>query len=356
MLKKLASSILCCQGPEKSAWPHLTTLLFVGSVAFFFNLDLSFLEGSEGLYAQITREIVSANQFVHLTWQGETYSNKPPLFFWLLAVSRDVFGENEFAFRFPGALFALGTMVLTYLLGRRLFSPTAAFWAALIVASSHVFLWYGRKVLFDSTLTFAMTLALFAWVRVYMQSATSFWYVIAFLAMAFGTMIKSIHAFAMPVALMMAHSCLQRDFRALKTPWFWIGLLVYFGLTGWYASLIGGQFSWQFNLHELLGRAFDFSLSSGTESNTHRPFYWYLWPSVVRFLPMVSVDTFQPHTHILPKTFQDRFHRTIVGVMGFGLPVFAEHVHAQTRTLPDANRPGSWTYDWVLLSPNMFRV
>ena len=285
VLKKLPSSILCFHGTEISAWPHLMVLLLVGLTAFFFNLDLSFLEGSEGLYAQITREMVSANQFVHLTWQGETYSNKPPLFFWLLAVSRDVFGENEFAFRFPGALFAFGTIGLTYLLGRRLISPTAAFWAALIVATSHVSLWYGRKVLFDSTLTFAMTLALFAWVRAYMQSATSFWYVIVFLAMAFGTMVKSIHAFAMPVTLMMAHSCLQRDFRALKAPWFWIGLILYFGLTDGYASLIGGQFSWQFNLHELLGRAFDFSLSSGTESNTPRPFYWYLGVLWFDFFP-----------------------------------------------------------------------
>ena len=285
VLTKLPSSILCGHGTEKSAWPHLMVLLLVGLMAFFYNLDLSFLEGSEGLYPQITREMVAANQFVHLTWQGDTYSNKPPLFFWLLAISRHLFGEHEWAFRFPGALFALGTMGLTYLLGRTLFSPTAACWAALTVATSHVFLWYGRRVLFDSTLTFAMTLALFAWVRAHMQSATSFWYVIAFLAMAFGTMVKSIHAFAMPFVLMMAYSCLQRDFRAFKAPWFWIGLCLYGALTGWYASLIGSQFSWQFNLQDLLGRAFDFSISTGSGSNRGRPIYWYLGIMWFDFFP-----------------------------------------------------------------------
>ena len=284
-LNKLPSSILCGHGAEKSTWPHLMVLFLVGLMAFFYNLNLSFLEGSEGLYPQITREMVAAKEFVHLTWQGETYSNKPPLFFWLLAISREVFGETEWAFRFPGALFALGTVGLTYLLGRTMFSPTAAWWAALIVATSHVFLWYGRRVLFDSTLTFAMTLALFAWVRAYMQSATSFWYVIAFLAMAFGTMVKSIHAFAMPFALMMAYSCLQRDFRAFKAPWFWIGLCLYGGVTGWYASMIGNQFSWQFNLHDLLGRAFDFSNSTGSGSNRGRPFFWYLGVMWFDFFP-----------------------------------------------------------------------
>ena len=285
VLSKLSSSILCCHGPEKSAWPHLTVLLLVGLLSFLYNLNLSFLEGSEGLYPQITREMVSSNQFVHLTWQGETYSNKPPLFFWLLAISREVFGEHEWAFRFPGALFALGTMVLTYLLGRTLYSPTAAFWAALIVATSHVFLWYGRRVLFDSTLTFAMTLALFAWVRAYMQSATAFWYVVAFLAMAFGTMVKSIHAFVMPLVLMIAYACLRRDFRAFKAPWFWIGLVLYGTLTGWYASLIGNQFGWQFNLQDLLGRAFDFSASSGGGSHRGRPFFWYLGVMWFDFFP-----------------------------------------------------------------------
>ncbi|MER3425266.1 MAG: hypothetical protein C4293_20605 [Nitrospiraceae bacterium] len=69
----------------------------------------------------------------------------------------------------PTALFSLGTMALTYALGKALFSHMVAFGAVLLIPTTHVFLWYGRRVLFDSMLTFFITLALWAWVRAHIQ-------------------------------------------------------------------------------------------------------------------------------------------------------------------------------------------
>ena len=170
-------------------------LIPVGLFAFFGNLHLALFEGSEGLYAQVTREMVYARQYTSLTYQGEPYANKSPLFFWTLALSTGLFGEHEVALRLPGALFGFGTMVLTYALGKALFSRTAAFWAALVVPTTHVFLWYGRRVLFDSMLTFFITLALLAWVRAHIQKSASGWYVLAFLSMAVAAMTKGLHGF-----------------------------------------------------------------------------------------------------------------------------------------------------------------
>lgn len=71
----------------------------VGLFAFVQNLSISLFEGSEGLYAQIAREMALTKQFFSLTYQEEPYSNKPPLFFWLLALSTGLLGENEIALR-----------------------------------------------------------------------------------------------------------------------------------------------------------------------------------------------------------------------------------------------------------------
>ena len=123
----------------------VSLLVLVAAWAYFANLHLSLLEGSEGLYAGIAGEMKRHGEFFDLTYQGLPYFNKPPFFFWLLSLSTSIWGDNEVALRVPGSLAAVGTIALVYLLGVRLMSPTAGFWAALVVATTHVFLWYGRS-------------------------------------------------------------------------------------------------------------------------------------------------------------------------------------------------------------------
>ncbi len=78
-------------------------LWVVALIAFFSPLHLSLLEGTEGLYALIARAMASSQEAFNLTLEGNSYFMKPPLFFWFLALSTSLFGENEFALRLPGA-------------------------------------------------------------------------------------------------------------------------------------------------------------------------------------------------------------------------------------------------------------
>jgi membrane-associated phospholipid phosphatase len=59
-------------------WWHAFVLISVAGIAYFCNLGISLFEGSEGLYAHITHEMVQRGDYVHLTYQGEPYTNKPP--------------------------------------------------------------------------------------------------------------------------------------------------------------------------------------------------------------------------------------------------------------------------------------
>lgn len=53
----------------------------------------------------------------------QTWLHVPPLGLWMAALSMGMFGQSPFAMRLPGLLFVLLGMVVTYLIGRRLFSP-----------------------------------------------------------------------------------------------------------------------------------------------------------------------------------------------------------------------------------------
>lgn len=266
---------------------RLAALALVGLLAFGFHLDLSLLEGTEGLYAGITREMIESGRYLALTYQGEPYVNKPPLFFWILALSIALFGDNEVALRLPGALCSLGTMALTYVLGRQLFSRIAAFWAALVVASSEVFLWYGPRVLIDSMITFLITLALLAWAQVCLRGRSPRWYLLSFLAMALGSMVKELHGFALPALVMVAYAAVRRDGRMFREPFFWGGALASVALMGGYFWLLGAGFNQHFHPGKIAASV----VPGGTIETLlkSRPLYGYLGIMWFSFFPWCAL-------------------------------------------------------------------
>ncbi|MFQ5957344.1 MAG: ArnT family glycosyltransferase, partial [Candidatus Brocadiales bacterium] len=79
--------------------------------------------GRETLYAEIARETLLDGHWFVPYFNGEIYYNKPPLYFWLIAlVSIPVGDVTEFTLRLPSALSALGTVLVVYFLGKRLYS------------------------------------------------------------------------------------------------------------------------------------------------------------------------------------------------------------------------------------------
>lgn len=259
-------------------------LLLVGSFSFFYNLDIALFEGSEGLYAHISREMQLSGKWFQLTYHDEPYVNKPPLFFWVLALFTRWFGENEIALRLPGALFSLGTMMLTYFLGKSLFSRTAGFWAALVVATSHLMLWYGRRALFDSMQTFFITLALFAWAKAHLQNAGRWWYPVVGVGMAFAVMTKGLHGAALPLVVIIGFLALTRDSSPLKNRSVHTTVLLLFALIAAYASLLSEDLVLHFNPFKGLKSAFAFSSHTATPGH---PMYWYLLIIWFDFFPWI---------------------------------------------------------------------
>ena len=88
------------------------------------------------------------------------FFDKPPLHYWLSALSFTVFGRNEFAARFTGAAMGLLTVLLTYHVGRRLFGRREGLLAALILGTSTGFLVQARTNVTDMTLTCTLSAAL----------------------------------------------------------------------------------------------------------------------------------------------------------------------------------------------------
>ncbi|MFO0966273.1 MAG: glycosyltransferase family 39 protein [Gemmataceae bacterium] len=132
---------------------------------FLFRLgDRDFTSSHEARAAQDAQSMLSDGDWgvPHLL-NRRLDLQKPPLFYWLVALLGGLGGAvNPWTVRLPAALSAVGCVLVVFLLGKRLGRPRAGFFAALILATSLHFTWLARVGRIDMPLTFCLTLAIAA--------------------------------------------------------------------------------------------------------------------------------------------------------------------------------------------------
>lgn len=101
--------------------PWLLALL--GAVLFIpFNGNVHLFDWDEINFAEIAREMLRTGNYLEPSMNYFLFTEKPPLFMWLQAMSMHVFGVGDFAARFPNALIGVVVLPLVYQLGKKLYS------------------------------------------------------------------------------------------------------------------------------------------------------------------------------------------------------------------------------------------
>lgn len=97
------------------------TILVVTGVLFFipFLGRVHLFDWDEINFAESAREMIVTGNYHLVQINFEPFWEKPPFFFWLQAGAMHLFGINEFAARFPNAVFGIITLVTLYLVGRK---------------------------------------------------------------------------------------------------------------------------------------------------------------------------------------------------------------------------------------------
>ena len=140
-------------------------LLAVSLLLFLPKLGMPLLDPDEGLYAEIAREMVTRGDWVIPHVNGLPYMEKPPLYFWLTASTFRLFGPSEWATRLWSAISALGTVLLTWRIGRRLYGAQAGLLAGVVVATVVGNALYVRRASTDQLFVSCLTLAMYGFLR-----------------------------------------------------------------------------------------------------------------------------------------------------------------------------------------------
>lgn len=186
----------------------------------------------EGLYGGVAREILKTGNWIDLRWAGLPWSDKPPLYMWVTVLFYKLFGVNELAVRLFSALCGIGTVLVTYLFARKLYSRGAAVSSALVLLTTWHFIWSSRVGMLDIALTFFVTLSLFLFKAGEEKKVCLFFSPIAF-ALAFLT--KGMASAVVPATLIV-YLAFTGNFKILKERALLFGVLV--------ATLVLGAWHW----------------------------------------------------------------------------------------------------------------
>jgi 4-amino-4-deoxy-L-arabinose transferase-like glycosyltransferase len=277
-------------------WIPILILLGVCYFLYFFNLGLWDLwVPDEPKYAQVAKEMVDGGDWILMHFNGAVYGDKPPLFFWLIALSSYLWqGFSSFSVRFPSAVFGTLTVLLTFLMGKRLYSSRTGFLSALILATSVHFIYLSTRANIDVTLTFFTTTSLFCFFLWYeygsekglnenrhLESLLIYGF---YVSMAFATLAKGPIGFILPLLVSLIFLFTQKDYKQIKRMKLLPGIPLLVAIVlAWYvpAVLSGGKAYVEENLLRHTTEAY-------AKGWTHpRPIYYYFYTFPAAFLPWI---------------------------------------------------------------------
>jgi 4-amino-4-deoxy-L-arabinose transferase-like glycosyltransferase len=172
----------------------------------------------------LAKDMVRNGHWLVPDLHGSPYILKPPLLPWLISAGYLLFGSpSVWAARFFPALTGLLAVVVTFFFAKRLFNQRVGFLAAVILATSLLFIRRTRMAEEDVILTLFVTLALFTFLLAYYYRAGKIYYVLFYLFVALACLTKGPPGLSFPVFTIVPFLLWRRDLRAAKKmelfPW-----------------------------------------------------------------------------------------------------------------------------------------
>jgi len=282
-------------------------LFVICAVLFLYHLGsaLPIIE-MEKFYFQSVKEMFARGDWITPYYHGQFRFAKPILFYWCASLSYLVFGVNNFAVRFPSAVFAIFTVLTTFSIGRRLFDSKTGLLAAILTATFPLFFMYARYASPDMALTFLMTYAMYLFIRAVKDPEKGKGFFMAFFAMlGLATATKGLGGFILPLIAAIAYIVSAKKWNLFKSMNIPLGLVIMLAIgLPWYIlmyKLHGDVYLNHIVAKETLKRLFYSPENKGGTG--------FLVPYLLNFFNYVPVLLlfFIPHSLFLPAAMTGAF-------------------------------------------------
>ncbi len=252
---------------QNQAVPQWLVLL-VAAVVFLGTVisPPSLMDDVDAVHAQAARTMLESGDWVTARLNGVKYLDKAPMTLWMIASSYAVCGVHDWAARIPFALAAILLCWVTMRFGAWAFSREAGVCAGLVLATCVGMFLFTRILIPDATLTLAIAVALWSFLRCLEEETPSWrWPALLGATLGVGLLLKGLIAVVLPCGAAFLYLLLTRQLLAGST---WRRLRPLFGLL--IALLIAAPWYVLATLRN--PPYFDFTLRS--EPGVYHGFFW----------------------------------------------------------------------------------
>jgi 4-amino-4-deoxy-L-arabinose transferase-like glycosyltransferase len=262
---------------------YMLAALALSMFSFLYGLDAFPLrDNNEGLYAEIAREMLAGGNYVVPHLNGVPYIEKPPLLYWLCALSMQLLGPTPAAARLvsSGAMLLLGGAVFQFC--RLHGNVRAGAFASICIASALPGAMLAHVVLFDPLLTAVLGGSLLCYLHSYLSRSRRAFLLSVFL-LALAILEKGAVALVLGGGTVTAFLVLMRDragWRALFDP---VGIALLLAVAGlWHLAAAAMQpgFAWFYFINEHVLRF----LGLRFPDDYHRGPLWFYLPRLLMML------------------------------------------------------------------------
>lgn len=265
-------------------------LLFVIIFALLWFGTLNYrhlIPSDEGRYAEMAREMLLTGDWITPRYNGYKYFEKPPLQIWATAATFQFFGIGEWQARLWSGLTGFFTILLIGFTGSRIFNARAGWLAAIVLASSPMWIISGHFNSLDMGLSAFLVAALCSLLLAQnAQSKTQLrnWMWACWIFMALATLSKGLIGGAIPAMVFVAYSISAWDWKIWTRLKLISGIAIYLIITApWFVmvALRNPEFLEFFFIHEHLQR-----FTQDAHSRTG-PIYYFVPLLLIGILPWV---------------------------------------------------------------------
>src|SRR5256885_13401744 len=168
---------------------------------------------AESYFALGARLMIERGEWLTPHAPDEQVLNKPPLTYWLIALSYKIFGASYGAARVPSVIAALCTLGVIYFLGLRFGGVRQGILATAVLGTSYLFLNFARMAMSDMLLTLFVTTSLACFMLILTSSSPhrKVLVIVGYAALGLGVLTKGPLACVLVAAPVVTELVISRD-------------------------------------------------------------------------------------------------------------------------------------------------
>lgn len=173
-------------------------ILLMGYLLCSYNIgNTSIYILDEAKNATCAKEMLAQNDYIVPTFNGELRTDKPILHYYFMILGYKIFGVNAMGARFFSAVMGSLVLLITFLFGYTYLGKRSALLAILVMLSSTHFLLQFHLAVPDPYLIFFTIAGMFSFYHAFKSGVTFFFY-LAYIAVALGVLSKGPIAIVLP--------------------------------------------------------------------------------------------------------------------------------------------------------------